>query len=97
MDFMEDSAVEGFYYKLQTTALEAQRIGIQIVRDAVVTNVLLVGGVFLLAGIVVCAFIWLNLGHSEQVLGLVWIAFGLALYWRRGSRADAAAASFDEP
>jgi alpha-galactosidase len=41
MDFMEDSAVEGFYYKPQTTALEAQRIGIQTVRDAVGPNVLL--------------------------------------------------------
>lgn len=25
MDFMEDSVVEGFYYKLQATVLEAQR------------------------------------------------------------------------
>jgi alpha-galactosidase len=41
MDFMEDSAVEGFYYKPQTTALEAQRIGIQVIRDAVGPNVLL--------------------------------------------------------
>jgi hypothetical protein len=41
MDFMEDSAVEGFYYRPQTTALEAQRIGIQTIRDAVGPNVLL--------------------------------------------------------
>jgi alpha-galactosidase len=41
IDFMEDSAVEGFYYKPQTTALEAQRIGIQIIRDAVGPEVLL--------------------------------------------------------
>jgi amino acid transporter len=51
-----------------------------------------------LAGIIVCAFIWLNLGHNAQILGFVWIAFGLAIYWmRRGSRADAGVASFDEP
>ena len=41
MDFMEDSAVEGFYFKPHTTALEAQRIGIQVIRDAVGEHVLL--------------------------------------------------------
>jgi alpha-galactosidase len=41
MDFMEDSAIEGFYHAPQTTALEAQRIGIQTIRDAVGPNVLL--------------------------------------------------------
>ena len=41
MDFMEDSAVEGFYFKPHTTALEAQRIGIQTVRSAVGDDVLL--------------------------------------------------------
>jgi len=41
MDFMEDSAVEGFYHVPQTTALEAQRIGIQTIRDAVGADVLL--------------------------------------------------------
>jgi alpha-galactosidase len=41
MDFMEDSAVEGFYHVPQTTALEAQRIGMQTIRDAVGPNVLL--------------------------------------------------------
>lgn len=41
MDFMEDSAIEGFYHVPQTTALEAQRIGIQTIRDAVGPNVLL--------------------------------------------------------
>ncbi len=41
MDFMEDSAVEGYYYKPHTTALEAQRIGIQTVRSAVGEDVLL--------------------------------------------------------
>ena len=41
MDFMEDSGIEGFYHAPQTTALEAQRIGIQTIRDAVGPDVLL--------------------------------------------------------
>jgi alpha-galactosidase len=41
MDFMEDSAIEGYYHAPNTTALEAQRIGIQTVREAVGENVLL--------------------------------------------------------
>jgi alpha-galactosidase len=41
MDFMEDSAIEGFYHAPETTALEAQRIGIQTIRDAVGPDVLL--------------------------------------------------------
>lgn len=41
MDFMEDSAIEGYYHVPNTTALEAQRIGLQTVRDAVGPNVLL--------------------------------------------------------
>lgn len=41
LDFMEDSAVEGFYYKPNTTALEAQRLGLQIIREAVGEDVLL--------------------------------------------------------
>src|SRR6266699_1659976 len=41
LDFMEDAAVEGFYYRPNTTALEAQRIGIQIIRQAVGERVLL--------------------------------------------------------
>ena len=41
MDFMEDSAVEGYYHVPNTTALEAQRIGIKTVREAVGENVLL--------------------------------------------------------
>jgi alpha-galactosidase len=41
MDFMDDSAVEGYYYRPHTTALEAQRIGLQIIRDTVGENVLL--------------------------------------------------------
>jgi hypothetical protein len=38
MDFMDDSAIEGYYYKPNTTALEAQRIGLQIIREAVGDN-----------------------------------------------------------
>ncbi len=39
MDFMDDSAVEGYYYRPNTTALEAQRIGLQIIRDTVGNDV----------------------------------------------------------
>jgi alpha-galactosidase len=35
MDFMDDSAIEGFHYKPDTTALEAQRLGLEIIRDTV--------------------------------------------------------------
>jgi hypothetical protein len=41
MDFMDDSAAEGAYYKPHTTALEAQRIGLGIIRDAVGEDVVL--------------------------------------------------------
>lgn len=41
LDFMEDSAVEGYYYRPNTSALEAQRIGLQIIRDSVGEHVLL--------------------------------------------------------
>ena len=41
LDFMDDSAIEGFYYKPNTTALEAQRMGLQIIREAVGDDVLL--------------------------------------------------------
>jgi alpha-galactosidase len=41
MDFMEDSAVEGYYHVPNTTALEAQRIGIRTIREAVGNDVLL--------------------------------------------------------
>jgi alpha-galactosidase len=41
MDFMEDSAIEGFYHVPETTALEAQRIGIQTIRNAVGPDALL--------------------------------------------------------
>lgn len=41
MDFMDDSAIEGAYYKPNTTALEAQRIGLKIIRNAVGEDVVL--------------------------------------------------------
>lgn len=41
LDFMEDSAVEGYYHVPGTTALEAQRIGLKTIRDAVGEHVLL--------------------------------------------------------
>jgi putrescine importer len=51
-----------------------------------------------LLGLLVCGFIWLNLGHNAQILGFIWLALGLALYWLRrnkqGSDADPLA-SFD--
>jgi alpha-galactosidase len=41
LDFMDDSAIEGVRYRPNTTALEAQRIGLQIIRDTVGNDVLL--------------------------------------------------------
>lgn len=41
LDFMDDSAIEGYYYKPNTTALEAQRIGLKVIREAVGESVLL--------------------------------------------------------
>ena len=41
MDFMDDTAVEGSYYRPNTTALEAQRIGLKIIRSAVGETVVL--------------------------------------------------------
>ncbi|MGA7448364.1 MAG: PKD domain-containing protein [Terriglobales bacterium] len=41
MDFMDDSGIEGYYYKANTTALEAERIGLKIIRDTVGDDVYL--------------------------------------------------------
>jgi alpha-galactosidase len=41
MDFMDDTAVEGSYYRANTTALEAQRIGLEIIRKSVGEDVVL--------------------------------------------------------
>ncbi len=41
LDFMDSAAVEGRYYRPNTTALEAQRIGLEVIRQAVGPQVLL--------------------------------------------------------
>jgi alpha-galactosidase len=41
LDFMDTTAIEGYYYRPTTTALEAQRIGLQVIRDAVGDDVIL--------------------------------------------------------
>jgi alpha-galactosidase len=41
LDFMDDTAIEGNYHRPNTTALEAQRIGLQVIREAVGEKVLL--------------------------------------------------------
>jgi alpha-galactosidase len=41
LDFMDTTAIEGYRYRPNTTALEAQRIGLQIIRDAVGEEVIL--------------------------------------------------------
>jgi alpha-galactosidase len=41
LDFMDTTAIEGYRYRPHTTALEAQRIGLQIVREAVGEDVTL--------------------------------------------------------
>jgi hypothetical protein len=41
MDFMDDSSVEGHHFRPSTTALEAQRIGLEVIRQAVGEHVLL--------------------------------------------------------
>ena len=41
MDFMDDTAIEGSYFRPNTTAMEAQRIGLQIIRNAVGEGVVL--------------------------------------------------------
>jgi alpha-galactosidase len=41
LDFMDNTAIEGYYYRPNTTALEAQRIGLEIIRKTVGEDVLL--------------------------------------------------------
>jgi hypothetical protein len=41
LDFMDNTAIEGYYYRPHTTALEAQRIGLEIIREAAGEDVLL--------------------------------------------------------
>jgi alpha-galactosidase len=39
LDFMDDAAIEGVHYAKNVTAIEAQRIGLQVIREAVGGNV----------------------------------------------------------
>src|SRR5579883_91256 len=41
LDFMDDTAIEGFHYRPNTTAIEAEQIGLKVIRDAVGPDVLL--------------------------------------------------------
>ncbi len=41
LDFMDATAIEGYYFRPNTTALEAQRIGLKTIREAVGDSVLL--------------------------------------------------------
>jgi alpha-galactosidase len=41
LDFMDDTAIEGVHYRPNTTALEAERIGLQVIREAVGPDVYL--------------------------------------------------------
>jgi alpha-galactosidase len=41
LDFMDTTAIEGYYSRPNTTALEAQRIGLQVIRDTVGDDVIL--------------------------------------------------------
>jgi alpha-galactosidase len=41
LDFMDNTAIEGYYYRPNTTALEAQRTGLEIIRKTVGEDVLL--------------------------------------------------------
>jgi alpha-galactosidase len=41
LDFMDTTAIEGYYFRPSTTALEAQRIGLQVIRDTVGDDVIL--------------------------------------------------------
>jgi alpha-galactosidase len=41
LDFMDDTAIEGYRYQPNVTALQAERIGLQTIRDAVGPDVLL--------------------------------------------------------
>lgn len=69
LDFMEDSAVEGFYHLPNTTALEAQRIGLQVIRQAVGDDVLLdKDGSPMLnpVGLVDCGRISQDTGHTFE-------------------------------
>jgi hypothetical protein len=67
MDFMDNSAVEGVYYRPNTTALEALRIGLKVIRSTVGDDVILdKDGSFMLTpvGIVNAGRIGQDTGHT---------------------------------
>jgi alpha-galactosidase len=69
LDFMDTTAIEGYRYRPNTTTLEAQRIGLQIIRDTVGENVVLdKDGSPMLnpVGIVDTGRISVDTGHSFQ-------------------------------
>ncbi len=69
LDFMDTTAIEGYHYRPNTTALEAQRIGLEIIRKAVGEDVLLDkdGSPMLNAvGIVDEGRVSVDTGHSFQ-------------------------------
>jgi len=69
LDFMDDSAIEGRHFRPNTTAMEAQRIGLQVIREAVGEDVILDkdGSVMLNpVGIVDCGRISQDTGHTFE-------------------------------
>lgn len=69
LDFMDDSAIEGRHYRPNTTAMEAQRIGLQVIREAVGEHVILDkdGSVMLNpVGLVDCGRISQDTGHTFE-------------------------------
>jgi len=71
LDFMDDSAIEGHYYKPNTTALEAQQVGLRIIREAVGDDVVLdKDGSPMLnpVGLVDTGRISADTGHSFEVI-----------------------------
>ena len=69
MDFMDDTAVEGSYYRPNTTAIEAQRIGLDIIRKTLGEDVVLdKDGSTMLnpVGIVDCGRISQDTGHTFE-------------------------------
>jgi len=69
LDFMDTTAIEGYRYRPNTTALEAQRVGLQIIRDTVGDEVILdKDGSPMLSpvGLVDTGRISVDTGHSFQ-------------------------------
>jgi alpha-galactosidase len=67
MDFMDDTAVEGAYFRPNTTALEAQRIGLEIIRKTMGPDTILDkdGSIMLNpVGLVDCGRISQDTGHT---------------------------------